>query len=372
MRNRRKRHDPNRTRPISSHPLVSVTIASYKDTAWIEQCIESVRHQSYRNIELLVWDNAATDGAASVVTKRFPGIRVIVSRENIGFSKAHNALLTRASGEFALLLNSDVVLEKHYVQKLVEMAQNRPTVAALTGKLLLMSANPGDMQPPRIDSTGYFPLRGGSYWDRGERKPDSEIDIRSGEVFGVSAAAALYRMEALRDVAENGDEVLDETFFMYGEDVDLAYRLQWRGWTAYTVVDAIAWHARELGNNAARVRRPSSHNYHFTKNRYLILLKNLHAVLFFRNAPALALWSAGSVAYAVLFERSSLGALVAVLKMLPTVLNRRRAIMRGRRVSVGRMLQWYREGERLRGTSGARRSAFVERAAQLWGSAGRS
>ena len=357
----------NRSESLGFVPgLVSVSLVTTNESCWLPGCIKSTRSQTYQPIEIVVVDNASTDGTRELMAT-FDAEAVLVCNDaNRGFAESHNRGIQRGRGEFVLVMNPDVVLDAHFVETLVHAAQRHPEAAAFTGKLLQMRERPGDVEPARLDLTGFFPMRNGGTWDRGLHAEDGLKWSTADEVFGVSGCAALLRREALVEVAEDG-EYFDEAFFMYHEDIDLAWRLQLHGWRARYEPRAVAWHVRNFFADTPRRARSPLRNYHLTKNRYLVWAKDYPPLVLLRNSLNLAVWTLSAVIYLIVFERRSLPALLEMLRLLPRSLRRRRVIMRRRRVSQRSVLQWFVWGQRERERCGiARGNLWLERLRQLF------
>ncbi len=160
------------------------------------------------------------------------------------------------------------------------------------------------------------------------------------EVFGASAAAAIYRMSFLHDVSVSG-EVFDEDFHSYREDADLAWRGRMFGWRALYVPDAVAYHVRSVTPKRRRELSPMV-NMHSVKNRFLLRLKNEALYLALRNAPFEVFRDLVAVAAVLTIERSSLPALTWLWRNRRRVLAKRRDIQRRRRVSDRTLAAWFR------------------------------
>jgi GT2 family glycosyltransferase len=178
----------------------------------------------------------------------------------------------------------------------------------------------------------------GSPPDRSDTRhptPDTRI-----EVFGVSGAAALYRMSFIRDVTIGG-EFLDEDFFAFREDADVAWRGQLFGWRAIYVPDAVGHHVRTV-TPGKRGALSAVINMHSVKNRFLLRLKNEGMYLAMRNAP----WELGRdlvvIIAALTIERTSLPALSWLWKNRRRIMEKRRAIQSRRRVSDRQIAGWFR------------------------------
>jgi GT2 family glycosyltransferase len=204
---------------------VSVVVVAYNGLPWIEPCLESVR-----GYELIVVDNGSTDGTPSFVRERFPEARLI-ERENMGLGAGFNAGMKVASGRWLLLLNSDAWVVADGVSKLVEALERNPSAAVAGPRLLnqdgtLQRSIRGFPTPWRL-ATEYFFLRKLAPWSRlfnafygaGFRHD------RESEVEFVKGAALLVRRSAIDEVGD-----LDESFFLFSEEVDWCERFHKAGW----------------------------------------------------------------------------------------------------------------------------------------------
>jgi GT2 family glycosyltransferase len=175
--------------------------------------------------------------------------------------------------------------------------------------------------------------------DRGAGEVDRGQYDREELVFGASGAAACYRRAMLEDVKVDG-EYFDEDFFAYREDADLAWRAQLLGWDCLYVPSAQAWHVRRVIPER-RGSLPPEINRYSVRNRFLLRVKNQtasHAVRFL--VPAV-LRDAQVIGYVLLRERSSLGGLADVVRLLPRAWAKRRAIMRRRVRPASAMIAWF-------------------------------
>lgn len=320
-------------------PLVTVGIVTWHSEAHIAECLAAVAEQTHPDVELLVADNDSRDGTRAVLERlTTAGQRVYLER-NTGFAAAHNTLIARSRGEYYLALNPDVVLDRHYVARLVEACATDPRVGSATGKLLRRDP------PGVIDSTGIVMLPSMRHLDRGAEEVDRGQFDRADDVFGASGAAALYTRAMLEDVQVEG-EWFDEDFFAYREDADLAWRAQLLGWRCRYVPGAVAAHGRRV-TPERRADLPPEVNRWSVRNRFLLRLKNQtlrHALAF--AGPALAR-DLQVVGYVLLREHASLGGLADVMRLLPRTWRKRRAIMGRRRASDAELIDWFRPRGRI-------------------------
>jgi len=313
---------------------VSVGIVTHHSAAYLGRCLDAVGAQTLAPAEVLVWDNASADGSPAIA--RAAGARVVVSPANLGFAAGANELVRLSTAPYLLLLNPDARPEPAYLERLCAAADADPRVGSLTGKLLRPAAGPG---PRVIDSTGHVLYRTRWVLNRGENEPDVGQFDRSEEVFGVCAAAALYRRAMLDDVRV-GDEYFASGFFAYLEDVDLDWRARLRGWRAWYVADAVAVHER--GHRGKRRLRNPWVLRHSVKNRYLMMLRNDRLPDVLRDLPAIAVMELLRLADYLCSHPSALRGYLDVLPLLPAALGARREIQRRRAVPPDALRAWLR------------------------------
>jgi GT2 family glycosyltransferase len=319
--------------------IVSVVIVTWNSAPFLRRCLAALASQSYAEVELIHIDNASDDDSVAIVHECAPHARQIVNDANRGFSAAVNQGVRVARGEFVLLLNPDAYLEADYVAKVVEgLMSAGEKFGMATGKLL-------QAETGLVDSKGIRMTRSGRHFDveQGMREPprDHKTAIpRDREIFGVSGAAALYSMSFVRDVTIGG-EFLDEDFFAFREDADVAWRGRLFGWRALYVPDAVAHHVRTVTPSKRRSLSAVT-NMHGVKNRFLLRLKNEGLYLATRNAPFELTRDLIAIAATLTIERSSLPALAWLWKNRRRIMEKRRAIQSRRRVSDRQLAGWFR------------------------------
>lgn len=315
-------------------PTVSVGIVTYHPDALLARCVASVRAQDHPDITLHVWDNDTSDASRALVSSLTAPGEHTCSADNLGFSGGHNALIRRSASDYYLCLNPDAVLSPAYVSALVAALEHSPTDGSATGRLLRLD------EDGILDSTGIVMTRDQRHLDRGAGEPAEGRYVTGPEsIFGPSGAVALYRRAMLDDVAWRG-EYFDEAFFAYREDADLAWRARWRGWGSLYVPTALAWHRRRV-TPERRAKLPAAINRYSVRNRFLLRLKNQSAGLAWQFALP-GLWrDAQVVGYVLLREWSSIPGLLDVLRLLPTMLARRRHVLGRRRVRSAELARWF-------------------------------
>jgi len=308
---------------------VSVSIVNYNGKRFLGDCLTSLRQQDYPDIEVVLVDNASTDGSASFVAENFPEVRVIVNDENCFFCRGQNIGIRNTSGEYVLALNNDVVLGRSFVSGMVTAIETDPGIGSVSGRILRTG---GDV----VDTTGLFMGRDRRPLDRGYGMPYTGQFAEEGYIFGAGGVAPLYRREMLDDVALEG-EYFDETYEAYYEDLDLAWRAQIRGWKAYYTPDAVAWHVR--GGTAKTERPPFGFmgqsafaqisgplKARLLRNRYLTILKDDRPVDFLLNLPFILLYDIKVWTFVLFFSPGSIPLFIRGMRALPAAWRRRKLI----------------------------------------------
>ena len=209
--------------------LVSVIIVNFNGKRFLQDCFSSILKQTYPSFEVILVDNASHDGSVEFVQEHFPPVKILVQKENLGFAGGSNAGIRQAHGEFILTLNNDTVITPDFISELVKPMVQDPSVGMCASKMVFPDG--------RINSTAICISRSGAAWDRGGGEPDHGQYDSAEEVFGPCAGAALYRRTMLDEIG-----LFDEDFFLFMEDVDLAFRARLSGWKCMYVPTARVVH----------------------------------------------------------------------------------------------------------------------------------
>jgi len=325
-------------------PRVLVSIVAYNSEPYLKACLESLRAQTCREFAIVVWDNASTDTTPAIIEHYRPRLSFVhLSQSNVGFCVAHNRLIDSAESDYILVLNPDVILDARFIEVLLREMDLDPGAGSATGKLLRQpeTASPARRSSDKkiLDTTGIYMTPNQRHFDRGSGEPDIGLYNDRQYVFGASGAAALYRRQMLEDIRE-GNEYFDESFFAYREDVDLAWRAQWRGWRCLYIPEAKGYHARQvLPEN--RTTLSGAINMHSFKNRFLLRIKNMDCGTYARFLLPITVRDLGILAYVLLREWSSLPGIPLILRALPQAWARRKSIQRRRRVAPRELRSWF-------------------------------
>ncbi|HTA68359.1 MAG TPA: glycosyltransferase family 2 protein [Bryobacteraceae bacterium] len=325
---------------MSDNDRVSVTIVTYNSGRFIKRCLESVLAQRYANKEIVVIDNASSDGTVDILEQFEDRCQIIYNDENIGFAAAQNQAIRSSTGEWVLTLNPDVLLLPNFIQALVDAGQFDSKIGTVCGKLLAILATFDLPDKPLVDSTGIYFTPMLRHLDRGSQEVDNGHYLKHEYVFGATAAAALYRRQMIDDISI-GEEFFDPDFFVYREDADVAWRAQLLGWKCIYTPHARGYHVRKVlpGNRRAL---PPGINMHSVKNRFLMRLKNMTGDLYKRNWLSITARDLVVFGACLVREQSSLKAFWYITRNWKRVMAKRREIMSRKRVDDDYIASWFR------------------------------
>ncbi len=348
---------------------ISVHIVSWNHARVLQDAVESLRAQTFRDFTLTVVDNASTDGSVDVVRSSFPDATVLRNFKNLGFSRAHNQAVELARNRWAdddkkgrssidryvIVMNPDVILTPNFLEELARGVDGRYGVASASGKLLKVYPRLEEDADPRfstkLDSAGLRMRRDRRAADRGAGEQDGPAYAEPAEIFGPSGALALYRAEAIDALREADGEFLDEDFFAYKEDVDVAWRLRLLGSTSAYVPTAVAYHYRGTGGSEKagllelfRRRRGRSPfvNRLSTRNHVLLLAKNDDVANQLLHLPWIVPHEIGKFLSTLFFAPRALGAYFEAFALLPKMWKKRRALRKRRNASAKEIRKWFK------------------------------
>jgi GT2 family glycosyltransferase len=298
-----------------------------------------VLEQRYPNLELIVVDNASTDGTVDILEQFTDRCRIYYNDENIGFAAAQNQAIGLSQSEWVLTLNPDVLLMPNFIQAMVEAGNVDPKVGSVCGKLLTISASFDLPDQQKVDSTGIYFTPMLRHLDRGSQEVDNGHYLNFEYVFGATAAAALYRRGMIEDISILG-EFFDPDFFVYREDADVAWRAQLMGWRCLYTPLARGYHVRNVlpGNRRAL---PPEINMHSVKNRFLMRLKNMTPDLYRRNWLSITTRDLVVVGACLVHEHSSLKAFLFLGRNWKRIKAKRDEIMRRRKAKDDYISSWF-------------------------------
>lgn len=271
---------------------VSAIVVNHRRRELLEPCLDSLRtalDDSGEPWELIVVDNGSDDGSAELVGDRYPEAKLVALGCNVGFAAGVNHGLARSRGEWVLLLNNDATLASGAVALLLAAGRTSPDVGSVAAQMRFAD------RPGVINSAGIEVDRLGIAYDRLLGETPGSGDGHPTEVFGASAGAALYRKEMLERIGG-----FDGSFFVFLEDVDVAWRARMAGWRCLYEPRAIAYHHHSATAGHAS---PFKH-FHVGRNRIRLLAKNADGRQLARYGPAMLAYDAAYVAFAAVADRT--------------------------------------------------------------------
>jgi GT2 family glycosyltransferase len=298
-------------------PFVRLVVLNWNSGDLLARCLDSLASLDWPpdRLEVVVIDNASTDGSVVDLERRRPGVRLMGNDRNTGFGANNLAIADLDGIDLVGLVNPDVVVDVGWLTALAAAMGDDVGLGAACPKILL-----GDGSGPRIiQNAGSELSSDGNSRDRGYGEPDGERYDTPVDVDAWCGAAVLLRADYLRHVG-----VFEERLFLYYEDTDLSWRGGNRGWRYRYVPDAECWHlhgaSTGLTGDLAR--------YYQTRNRLLVAT---------RNAPAqdvLRAWlrAVGGIVLAIRPRGSGLSsvgrlrAVVGALRQLPWAFTTRRSL----------------------------------------------
>jgi GT2 family glycosyltransferase len=306
-------------------PRVTAVVLNLNGQELLERMLPTLVGQG--DARLIVLDDGSTDGSPEWLERDWPQVSVVRNPQNLGVAKSFNRAIELAAGStYLALLNNDLELEPGYLDTLADRLDAHPEAASAAGKMRSVK------DPAKLDGAGDAFLWSSAATRRGYGEVDTgQYDVAC-EVFSACGGAALYRMAAFDDVG-----TFDGDFFAYLEDIDWGFRAQLRGWTARYEPSAVVHHV----GGATTSKRAGFFGMLQRRNQLLLVIKDYPARALVVHGPKVLLhhigWLVASVRDGVLPDH--LRALGQVVTMLPATLRKRRAIQRGRRVSLDRLDQ---------------------------------
>jgi GT2 family glycosyltransferase len=306
--------------------LVSVVVPNYNGAAYLPECLDSLRAQTYEPLEIIVVDDASTDGSVDRVGVSYRETRLIRLARNSGFARAANEGIAASRGEIVALLNNDAVAQPEWIAELVAALQRHPDAGSAASKILLRDP------PGVLNSAGDVFSRNGvpnnrGAWELDEGQYDDEV-----EIFGASGAALAFRRAMLADVG-----LFDERFFMYCEDVDLAFRAQLAGYRCVYAPRAVVRHRLSASGGGQLA------SYYCGRNFVWLAVRDLPAAAWGRYWPAILVKHLGLAMQSILHvreraARARLAGQLAGLVGAPRFVAERHALNQRRRVSDAYLL----------------------------------
>ncbi|NPV66092.1 MAG: glycosyltransferase family 2 protein [Anaerolineae bacterium] len=302
--------------------MVSVIVINWNGARHLPTCLDALRAQTYPRLEIIVADNASTDGSQALIREHYPEVRLVALPENRGFTGGNNAGIAASTGEIVILLNNDTEVAPTWVAALVDAFARHPQAGTAASKMLLFDRR------DTFHTAGDYYRVDGLPGNRGVWQKDTGQYDREEYVFGACGGALAIRRQVLETIG-----LLDDDFFFSAEDVDFAWRAQLAGYRCIYVPRAVVYH--QLAATGGDVTA----SYYNGRNFLYILAKDYPGDLFRRHWRAV-IGRQAQIAWEALrawrgaAARARLRGIIAGLVRLPGMLRKRRAVQATRRVSL--------------------------------------
>ncbi len=245
----------------------SIIIPNWNGQHFLETCLDSLRAQTYPAIEVIIVDNASSDGSQAYVKANYPEVILIELEKNQGFTGACNIGMEAARGDFIALLNNDTEVEPNWVDEIVKAFDSHPDVGIVASKMLLFDRR------NYIHTAGDFFTTDGCAGNRGVWEKDEGQYDRADYVFAACGGSSAYRKSMLDRIG-----LLDNDYFFLLEDMDLAWRAQLAGYKVLYVPSAVVYHRLSATGGGVTA------SFYDGRNGIWLLVKNLPAALWRKYA----------------------------------------------------------------------------------------
>jgi len=299
-------------------PFFSVIIPNYNGLRHLPGLLTSLEQQSFTDFEVILADDASSDGSVAYVEEAHPGVRALTNRRNLGFVANANAAVDAALGRVIVLLNNDTEPDPEWLAELAKAITHHPEAAIVASKLLLFDKR------DHLHTTGDLMGVDGIPRNRGVWEEDrGQFDTQT-EIFGGCGGAMAIRKDVWQALGG-----FDEDFWMYLEDVDFAFRAQLAGWKAVFAPNARVYH--KLSSSGG----DDLSSFYVGRNTLWTIAKNMPTSLLLRHLPEIVFAQLRIAADALRHwrgtaARARLRGQLAGLLGLPGLLRKRQQIQRQR------------------------------------------
>lgn len=316
---------------MSNFKKIAVLILGYNSLRYLDDLLQSVLSQKYQTYEVFFIDNNSSDKSIELVSNRYPQIKIIKNKKNLGYALAYkNALLSVFINDFdgAVLLNPDVIVDKDWLAEAVKVLFSKKSIGAVQPKIFLFNNKNSSDGINLINSLGnkINYLGFGFCGDYGEEdwdSPDREVAYASG-------ASLFLKKEAYLSVIDG----LDSDFFAYVEDQDLCWRMRMMGYKVFLASNSIVWHDYKYN-----YENPGKF-FLLERNRFYFLFKNYSLKLLFFIMPILILAEFSVIVHSICkgYFFVKFKGYISFLKNIKIILRKRRDIQENRVLKDREML----------------------------------
>jgi len=248
-------------------PLVSIVTISYDHPEVTCALLESLRHITYANVEVIVVDNASPNDDPAIIVKLFPEIVFIQSKKNLGFAGGNNLGVRHTKGKYILFLNNDTEVDPGFIEPMVEKLESNPEIGAVSPKIKFF------FQPDTIQFSGQAPINPYTMRSHGYGygvKDIGKFDQDAPTSF-VHGAAMMIPVEVIKKVG-----MMAEIYFLYYEELDWGARIRAAGYELWYVHNSTVMHKESMSTGKLTPFK----TYYMNRARILYLRRNVHGFSF--------------------------------------------------------------------------------------------
>jgi len=310
----------------SQPPAASVIVINWNGAPHLPVCLNALREQTYRHVEVIVADNASHDESLALLARDYPEVKVVALSKNLGFTGGNNAGIRAAHGEFIVLLNNDTEVDPHWLAEIIAAFERHPEAGLVASKMKLFDRR------DTFHTAGDFYRLDGMPGNRGVWEADRGQYDREDYVFSACGGSAAYRKSMLDQIG-----LLDEDFFYSCEDIDLAWRAQLAGWKCVYAPRAVVYHKLSATGSGATA------SFYDGRNFIYVIVKDYPSSLWKKYRGAIirkqwTLFAEALRAWRGQAARARMRGMLSGLLHLPKLLKERRRIQAARKVDDAYLL----------------------------------
>ncbi|MFH1769583.1 MAG: glycosyltransferase [Parcubacteria group bacterium] len=334
-----------------SQPIVTINIVVWNatklgDGRYIRPCLDSIKKQTYKNIEVNLIDNNSSDDTLEIIKKDHPEFNLIERKDNPGLWTTQNEALEYSKGEYIIALSLDTILNPHFVENAVTVFEKDKKIGSVQAKVY--SYDSYDRKERMIDTVGFKMFCSRRLINEGHGEADRGQYNKEKQIFGVEGAVPIFRKKTLEDIKIEGS-FADPDYFWYGDDFDLAWRITLFGWKQIYSPEVIAYHDRAttkdishgLMNHMGRIGKRKSiplkkRRLDWANTRFTII-KNDYIVNILRDLPWIIARELGVFFYTLFIEAGVFLEYPRFFRLLPGMLRKRKETMKKAKISASQM-----------------------------------
>lgn len=302
-------------------PKVSVVVLNWNGQHFLKDCLDSLQKVIYKNLEIIVVDNASVDGSVEFIRKTFPNVKVIKNKENYGFAKANNIGFKASKGKYVLILNNDTIITPNFFDPLLKDFKEDSCIACLQPQIRLSK------NKKLLDGVGAFLTQSGFLYHFGYLKDSlqSKYNVKI-NIFSAKGACIFLRREVIEKIG-----LFDEDFFIFFEETDLCFRIWLAGYSVVYEPKAIMYHVGGGDTTSSNSYQHERRLYLSIRNTFYSYLKNFGTRNLFTIFPIFIFLNVFLVIYYLITLRINLALVVSKailwnIKNIKIILKKRRNV----------------------------------------------